>query len=138
MPSTKLHIPRILLPLLYLWQLPQNLLGLGLIALCKVRHIDIQKNNGIYVLDKFWAGGVSLGSYIFLHKCENNERSIQHERGHQKQSLMLGPLYLIIVGIPSAILCTLAKYSPKISHEYFDHFPEKWADKLGGVQRLPK
>lgn len=122
-------------PLLYLWQLPQNLLGLGLIALCKVQHIDIQKNDGIYVLDKFWAGGVSLGSYIFLHACDCSQRSIQHERGHQKQSLMLGPLYLIVIGIPSAIWCTLAKYSTKISREYFDHFPENWADKLGGVQR---
>lgn len=124
--------------LLYLWQLPQNLLGLGLIALCKVRRIPFQKKGDIYILDSFWAGGVSLGCRIFIHKCDNSERSIQHERGHQKQSRMLGPLYLIIVGIPSAILCTLAKYSPKISRKYFDHFPENWADKLGGVQRLPK
>lgn len=135
MPSDSHYPPNLLRTLLYLWQLPQNLLGLGLIALCKVRHIGIQKIDGIYVLEHFWAGGVSLGNYIFLHTCDSSQKSIAHERGHQKQSQMLGPFYLIIVGIPSAIWCTCAKYSPKISREYFDHFPENWADKLGGVQR---
>ncbi len=98
-------------------------------------HIEFHKENGIYVLSRFWAGGVSLGVFIFLYKNDVSQEAIQHERGHQKQSLMLGPLYLIVVGIPSAILCTATNYSPKISRNYYHYYPENWADKLGGVER---
>jgi len=120
---------------LFIWQLPQNILGLALIALYKIARIEFHKQNGVYVLSKFWAGGVSLGHFIFLYSLDVSETAIQHERGHQRQSLILGPLYLIVVGIPSAILCTATNFSPKISRNYYNYFPENWADKLGGVKR---
>lgn len=72
-------------------------------------------------------------------------RLIKHEQGHCRQSVMLGPLYLIIVGIPSALLNALTQLQSsrytilkKIGHEayynYYRIFPESWADRLGGVK----
>lgn len=45
---------------------------------------------------------MSLGNYIFVDTM-SSQKSIQHEFGHSKQSDILGPLYLIVVGIPSLL-----------------------------------
>ena len=66
--------------LLYLWQLPQNLLGLLVIAFTKA-----EKKGDIY----FASGrrfGVSLGKYI-IFRGFFNATDEKHEMGHQKQSL---------------------------------------------------
>ncbi len=57
-----------------------------------------------------WLGCMSLGMFIFVgtHKDTSRERCrsiISHEYGHTLQSLLLGPLYLIVVGAPSFIWC---------------------------------
>ena len=61
---------------------------------------------------------MSLGKFVFLTespfsyhpylKCkytydEMSERILVHEYGHTIQSLILGPLYLIVIGIPSLL-----------------------------------
>lgn len=45
---------------------------------------------------------MSLGNYIFVDTLPL-QKSIQHEFGHSKQSDILGPLYLIVIGIPSLL-----------------------------------
>lgn len=124
--------------LLYLWQLPQNLLGLLVIHLIKANKAEW---NGITYYKTKYLMGVSLGQYIILYKFSPND-SILHEYGHTKQSLFLGWLYLPVVGIPSAIFNNLWD---RLAHQdwtyterelwYYQRFPEKWADKLGGVRR---
>ena len=50
-------------------------------------------------------GSISLGNYVLV--CDGHENDyevILHEFGHRKQSLMLGWLYLIAIGIPS-LMC---------------------------------
>lgn len=72
-------------------------------------------------------------------------RLIRHEQGHQRQSLFFGPLYLLLVGIPSALLNALTRLQSsrfdllkRIGHEaywnYYRLYPERWADSLGGVK----
>ena len=72
-------------------------------------------------------------------------RLIKHEQGHCRQSVMLGPLYLVVVGIPSALLNALTRLQSsrydllkRIGHEaywnYYKVYPERWADRLGGVK----
>ena len=80
----------------WIWQLPQNVIGLIAIALFRGKY---SKEDQVYYTSS--SIGVSLGSYIIVKRyCRND--TIRHEKGHQKQSLMLGPLYLIIIGLPSA------------------------------------
>ena len=45
---------------------------------------------------------MSLGDYLFVNPM-SSQKSIQHECGHSKQSDILGPLYLIVIGIPSVL-----------------------------------
>ena len=124
--------------ILFLWQLPQNILGLLVIlftgAKCTgtcwvVRNPDNTKYFG-----------VSLGNYIIFGNYPD-KISCKHEQGHQKQSLYLGWLYLIIIGLPSF----LGNIFDKLFHKtwsvqeridwYYDQPWEKWADKLGKVKR---
>ena len=116
--------------IIYLWQLPQNLLGLILITFLGTDRIQ----KGIY----HWRlrGSISLGSYILLN-TDAGATTLQHEQGHQKQSLYLGPLYLLVIGLPSIIWAGLHRYIPAISRRwsYYEFYTEAWADKLGGVAR---
>ena len=111
--------------ILYLWQLPQNLLGLLVIAFTRA-----EKKGDIYVA-KGRRFGVSLGKYIIFRGFFNSTDR-KHEMGHQKQSLYLGWLYLIIIGLPSVTGNLLNRV---IDFDYYKQPWEAWADKLGGVKR---
>ena len=53
------------------------------------------------------------------------------------QSLMLGPLYLPLIGLPSAVWCNFFReYRRRRQVAYSAFFPEKWADRLGTAARL--
>lgn len=55
-------------------------------------------------------GGVSLGLFIFVGENQNQDmirKTAVHEYGHTIQSLILGPFYLLIIGIVSATWCSL-------------------------------
>jgi hypothetical protein len=134
--------------LLWIWQLPQHVLALALFATLKaagrVSTVDRHYNDiqGLYVIWVSFPGwGVSLGKYIFLDAGYGTQ-TVQHEHGHSVQSLFLGPLYLLAVGIPSAVFNNLwdrlfhKKWPPeKRVKWYYNRYPEKWADRLGGVER---
>lgn len=115
----------------FLWQLPQNLLGL--LFLLFIRGEEKHYLNGIaFYYSKRFRGGISLGRYIILG--EKLERSIKHEYGHCLQSKMLGPLYLIVVGLPSIIWAMLYGWLIQETKDgYYRFYTEKWANRLGGV-----
>ena len=75
---------------------------------------------------------MTLGNYIFISP-RATENTIKHEYGHTRQSLYLGPLYLIIIGIPSILWAmTHRTIAPDKSYKWF--YTEAWADKLGDVK----
>lgn len=114
--------------LLYLWQLPQNLLGLLLRSFLSGE--DAAYEDAIVRRTTKMPGGISLGKYIILNK-RMNRSVVMHEYGHCRQSKMLGWLYLIVIGLPSLLH---AKFCKCKDHDYRDYWCEKWADKLGGVK----
>lgn len=120
----------------YLWQLPQNILG-AIISALFASKID----DGVYEWKGYRAwGSVSLGNYIILSSGRLPE-TYRHEVGHQVQSLILGPLYLFVIGIPS--ICWAALWTNQNITEslrakgisYYDFYTESWADRLGNVHR---
>ena len=86
--------------------------------------------------------GVSLGLFIF-YGCgrlegDQAERYLEkistHEYGHCIQSLLLGPLYLPVIGIPSVIWANseaLERRRQTRHVSYYDFYPERWANSLG-------
>ena len=114
--------------ILFIWQLPQNILGLFVICFSNAWSFD---RRIWFVKYRF---GVSLGQFIIIWK-DAAEQNIKHEQGHQKQSLYLGPLYLILIGVPSFLGNIIFRLF-NINKKYYYKLPwENWADKLGGVRR---
>lgn len=119
--------------LLYIWQLPQNIVGLLIILYIKGETKHVYQNIKYYYYDPF-PGGISLGNYLIIGNKWS--QTIKHEFGHAIQSRMLGPLYLPVIGIPSIIWAWL--YGPIIKETkngYYRFYTERWADKLGNVNR---
>ena len=80
--------------LLFLWQLPQNIIGFFAIVL-----LDAYKPCAIYDVDlwlhyKTFFTSVSLGMFIIMNGYKYTEKDIKHEMGHQIQSMSLGWLYI--------------------------------------------
>lgn len=127
--------------LLYIWQLPQNLLGLLLIAFYKPERMHTMENGNQIYFARRMKGGISLGKYSIVnvghYRHDINESlkrdTVRHEAiGHAKQSRILGWLYLIAIGLQSALHAALCKCR---NHNYHDMWFEKWADKIAKVTR---
>ena len=114
--------------LLWVWQLPQHLCALVYMNRpfdridTPIRHYE---RHGW-----FGEGSVTLGEYIFTNKWAS-VALLRHEYGHVVQSRMLGPLYLVVIGIPSIIHAAVHKKVCK-GKPYNHFYTENWADRLGG------
>lgn len=123
------------------WCLPQNILGA--LALIFFRGERFRYHGSLVTLyrgekraEKL--GAFSLSAFIFIPEVwsEDYRRGVLvHEYGHVVQSLMLGPLYLLAVAIPSVIWA--GRYTKRFARyrtrgvRYTDRFPENEADRLG-------
>lgn len=116
--------------LLFIWQLPQNLIALIILPfLGKRKKIAFMSNAMTYECSKM-NGGISLGSFIFLSpSCAKKDASIMHEYGHVKQSHYLGWLYLIVIGVPSLLNAIF-----NFTDCYYSWYTESWANKLAGLK----
>lgn len=119
----------------YIWQLPQNIVGwiYYRYLLEKGKLMNIGSYNEVIIYTKDTPGGVSLGKYVFISP-RASENTLKHEYGHTRQSLMLGPLYLVVIGLPSLMWALLhRRIAPRKSYYWF--YTEHLADKLGKVKR---
>ena len=117
--------------LMWLWQFPQNLLAIcieGILCEAAYREGIVRGNTIIY---NYVLPTMSLGSYIFVNTM-STDTAVKHSHGHSKQSRILGPLYLVVIGIPS--LLHLIVYSicgmMGFSWNYYKFYTELWANKL--------
>ena len=126
--------------LLYIWQLPQNLVGLVLLLWYKNEKIYHRLNGRTFYYTQEMPSGISLGNYIIMNWADE-EDGMKHEYGHSIQSRYLGPLFLLVIGLPSLI----GNIYDRVAHKdwpyiesykwYYNQPWEKWADKLGNVKR---
>ena len=129
----------------YIWQLPQNLLGLILIAFYRPERKHVLDNGVEVHYATRMKGGISLGKYSIVNTChyrkdvnESLKRdTVRHEAiGHAKQSLMFGPLYLLVIGLSSIVWAGIyGSLVPYTRNGYYTFWTEKWADKLAGIKR---
>jgi len=122
----------------WIWQLPQNILGLIMsLFLRPLTKLNADTIATVYSSSRM-SGGISLGDYAFVSKISAKDKlTVAHEgTGHAKQSMMLGPLYLIVIGLPSLIWAGLyGSVIKPTKNGYYKFYTEKWADKLAGIDR---
>lgn len=125
------------------WGLIQTALGAA--VLLRYRSCPRFRYHGAVVTVCPRSSSLSLGLFVFLADHPPRDRSglvpdgeissrlLVHEYGHTVQSLLLGPLYLPLAGLPSALWASLPlcqrKWRGKIS--YFSFYTEKSANFLG-------
>lgn len=125
------------------WGFLQTLLGLFMFLIHnKSKHFWY---HGALVTAWKLKSSVSLGMFVFVADEpffakkyrdisieDHSKMLLVHEYGHTIQSLILGPLYLIVIGIPSSMWAFFGgkkRKEQKIPYGAF--FTEKWANSLG-------
>lgn len=120
------------------WGLSVNLVGGIAFLICtKIKGRRWQHFGYSYIVYLPWnAGGLSLGLFIFMKdnhprkKWTYNTRI--HEYGHTWQCLLLGPLYYLVIALPSAVWCNLFEnYRKKNNVSYYKLYCESWANSWG-------
>lgn len=106
------------------WGALQTSLGLGIGAIFVLLGADVSFRGGLGTKVEMPAymgnpGGISFGPVVI---GGHGFSDYPHEFGHTWQSRVLGPLYLLIVGLPSLISAA----TDPASHSNF--YTEKWAD----------
>lgn len=99
---------------LWIWQLPQNIIGMIILLVnikgkykscVSIMNEKVSKQVNFYFVPHLFNSGISLGNYIIVDKFYDGYFSlnidIAHEYGHQVQSKILGPLYLLLIGLIS-------------------------------------
>lgn len=114
------------------WGILQTLAGAA-VFLCNRRRPFLSYHGAIVSRWRF-RGSVSLGMFVFVSE-EYRERDIlaliSHEYGHCIQSLILGPLYLLVIGLPSFIWAgAFKKIRQRRGMSYYRFYTERWANAL--------
>lgn len=113
------------------WGLPQSALGAGVLLMAG-RHCPHYRFRSAIVTEWRLRRGLSLGPFIFVPRnCPH--RLVVHEYGHTIQSLILGPLYLLIIVLPSltwAGVPALERRRRRRGVSYYAFFTERWANAL--------
>ena len=120
--------------ILFIWQLPQHIVAIiyfgYLVMMCKDLGVDSRYKQAI-VIPCVMRGAVTLGNYVFVGLNSEYKETVKHELGHTIQSKILGPLYLIVIGIPSITYCGLRRLFPSLRKKnYYNFYTEKWANNL--------
>ena len=129
--------------LLILWQLPQDVIGVIVFLFCKTIlrmkllmcakvYVDEHKNvvSECYIFDSDLGGAVSFGKIILMFCRQKHIDSgaalklTNHEYGHSVQSVYLGWLYLLVIGLPSLIVTSISSSMAR------QLYTEKWAERI--------
>ena len=112
------------------WGFPQTLVGVITYLIC--RNDPHETYRGCIVTRWRNRGSLGVGMFLFLG-CDDPQVRV-HEFGHSVQSLILGPLFLPIMGIHSIFWCNIP-YFRRMRKEkavsYYRFYPESTANYLG-------
>lgn len=112
------------------WGAPQTLAGLLVFLWGRAHGWPAEDFHGAAVTAWGGAAGLSLGLFVFMPALDD-DRLRAHEYGHCLQSLALGPLYLPLILLPSAVwfhLPALRRRRAERGISYYAFYTERWAD----------
>jgi len=106
----------------------QNFIGLCLF-LCLITRKHRTYHGAVITTWKL-GSSCSLGMFIFT-SVPYDSFTLKHEYGHTIQSLILGPLWVFVIGLQSLIWCgCFSKWREKHNVSYYSFYPEAWTNKL--------
>lgn len=117
--------------LMFTWALPTTILGLLITVILLLAGKRPERYGHAYrfVFGKNW-GGLTMG-LMFMQDSSRNDFVARHEYGHIHQ-IILGPLFLFLVAIPSAIRYWIHTLSKKGNLPAYDEiWFERSATNLG-------
>ena len=97
------------------WELPQTILAVLLLVFSRsVKSGKTQRSGVIYRGWTLSTASFSLGHFIFIgYESGSSDYALRHEYGHSIQSLYLGPLYLLVVALPTLVQDILVEIQSK-------------------------
>lgn len=127
------------------WGIIQNVVGMIMFV------VNINKKHYFYkgAIVTIWDAEeycMGIGMFIFMsEQCpvdnaqnlsqqEVFERTRVHEYGHTIQSIILGPLFLLVIGLPSSLWANIPRfkqYRKQNEISYYAFYTERWANYLG-------
>jgi len=122
--------------LIALWELPQILIGLIILAIFhnKTTYTNPCNHISVWNINAHGAFGTacfSLGPIIVTCNDKVAERTLRHETGHSYDGIRFGLLYFFIVAIPSVFLFWYKRIFSKSQEWYLQRWPEVSAEKRG-------
>ena len=126
------------------WGALQNLLGFVIFLICIRRPHKIFRTAVVTLWDR--PDSLGCGMFVFVTNqkpigrpdgaklSKFQQEILFHEYGHTIQSLILGPLFLPVIGIPSFIWASLPFFDRLRERRglwYYWLYCEKWATNLG-------
>lgn len=131
------------------WGLPQNLLAAILYV---VLYHRCQHSKFRQACVTLWRHTYSMGCGMFIFQGDHgyghlpkerneaiNHKVLVHEYGHTVQSLILGPLFLPVIALPSLLwagLPSAQRWRRKHKFSYYQFYTENWANRLGDRYNL--
>ena len=125
------------------WGFPQTFLGF-LVFLAHARNPHFPFHGAIVTTWKSQKA-VSLGLFVFIGgpidaatPAQVDGQLLAHEYGHTIQSLILGPLYLLVIGLPSVLWLNLPacrRRRQRTGTSYYAFYTERLANRL--AERFP-
>ena len=128
------------------WGIIQNIIGLALFAANAFKK-HYRYKGAVITEWNFRRGSVGLGMFIFVSVPRGGikdpaeaaalEKTICHEYGHTLQSIILGPLFLPVIGIPSLMWCgfpCFVNYRKRKDVSYYWFYTERWANSLAKIK----
>ena len=112
------------------WGFPQTFIGFIVFLIC--RKSPHSTYRGCIVTHWGKRDSLGMGMFLFLG-CDDPQVRV-HEFGHSVQSLILGPLFLPVMGIPSFLWCNLPpcrRLRKEKGISYYRFYPESTANCLG-------
>lgn len=134
-----------------LWTLPSQVLSWLITQWLKPQIVSITtiRDCRVALLKGPSGQGLSVGQTLFIWFDDQSgppseariQRLITHEYGHWAQAIRLGPLWPLVIGLPSLLWASLPIFRnlrQRKGISYYSFYPERWADHLGGqILNLP-
>lgn len=115
--------------LLCIWQLPQFIVGVIIMPFIGKLTKVANRHYNLCLRGTKMSGGISLGPFSFVSNYQGLE-GIGHEvDGHTVDSKIFGPIYLLVIGIPSLLNACF-----EFTKCYYDFYTERLANKHAGLK----